>query len=200
MKLRSVAILVFDDIELLDFCGPFEVFSSLDRDHQPRPFSVFAVAPDAGEIKAANGLRVLPEHDFSNCPPIDILVVPGGVGTRMEMNNLTVIEWIKGVSETAELTLSVCTGALLLARAGLLSGLRATTHLGAIDLLREVAPDTEVVAERRYVDNGNVILSAGISAGMDMSLYVISRLHGIEAAERTASHMEYDWGCANSFL
>lgn len=193
MKTRSVAILVFDDVELLDFCGPFEVFSSLDRAVQPPPFNVFAVASGGGLITAANGLRVAPAYDFAGCPPIDILVVPGGVGTRREMNNPAVIEWIGRVSEAAELILSVCTGALLLARAGLLVGLRATTHHGAMDLLREVAPEAEVVDERRYLDNGKIILSAGISAGMDMSLHVIARLHGEDAAERTARHMEYDW-------
>lgn len=193
MKPRSVAILVFDDVELLDFCGPFEVFSSLDRAAQPPPFNVFAVAAESHKITAANGLCVVPAHDFATCPSVDILVVPGGIGTRREMNNETVVEWIRRVSEEAELTLSVCTGALLLARAGLLGGLRATTHHGAIDLLREVAPEAVVVAERRYVDNGRLVLSAGISAGMDMSLHVIARLHGTDAAERTARHMEYDW-------
>ena len=193
MKPRNVAILVFDDVELLDFCGPFEVFSSLDREQRPAPFKVFTVAPEPGHITAANGLCVKHAHDFSTCPPVDVLVVPGGVGTRREMNNATVGDWVGRVSREAELTLSVCTGALLLARAGLLAGLRATTHHGAIDLLREVAPDAEVTAERRYVDNGNIVLSAGISAGMDMSLHVIARLHGIEAAQRTARHMEYDW-------
>lgn len=193
MKTRSVAILVFDDVELLDFCGPFEVFSSLDRAAQPPPFKVFAVAPGVGEIKAANGLRVVPDHDFETCPAIDILVVPGGIGTRREMNNPKVFEWIGRVSESAELILSVCTGALLLARAGLLGGLRATTHHGAIGLLREIAPEAEVAAGRRYLDNGKIILSAGISAGMDMSLHVVARLHGEDAAERTARHMEYDW-------
>ena len=120
-------------------------------------------------------------------------MVPGGQGTRQEMHNLALVEWIRQSSEKAELVLSVCTGALLLAKAGLLAGLEATTHHGATDLLREVAPKTIIPAARRFVDNGRVICSAGVAAGIDMSLHVVARLLGREVAERTAHQMEYPW-------
>ena len=123
----------------------------------------------------------------------DLLLVPGGQGTRKEMHNPALIEWIKQASTKAELVLSVCTGALLLAKAGLLDGLEATTHHGATDLLRQVAPKTTVHADRRFIDDGQVVCSAGIAAGIDKSLYVVARLLGWEVAEKTARQMEYPW-------
>jgi len=129
----------------------------------------------------------------TNRPRPDVLLVPGGYGTRRQMNNEVLIEWLKQQAETVELLLSVCTGALVLAKAGLLEGLSATTHRGALGLLREVAPETSVLDSERVVDNGRVILSAGISAGIDMALHVVSRLLGEAQAEETARYMEYDW-------
>ena len=124
---------------------------------------------------------------------MEILVVPGGWGTRQQMINPTIIQWIKESAAKAELVLSVCTGALLLAKAGLLAGLSATTHYAALELLRQNAPNTTVISDRRFVDNGKIILSAGISAGIDMSLHVVARLLGKEEALETARYMEYDW-------
>ncbi len=193
METRTVAILIFDGVELLDFCGPFEVFSTLDRDREVPRFEVFAIAETAEPVRARNGLEVIPARCFADEPRIDVLIVPGGIGTRRELGNARLIEWIRKTSGSAELTLSVCTGALLLAQAGLLQGLKVTTHFKALDLLREIAPGAEVLPERRYVDNGDIVLSAGISAGMDMSFHVIARLHGEDAAEEAARHMEYDW-------
>ncbi|MGE0606113.1 MAG: DJ-1/PfpI family protein [Pirellulales bacterium] len=190
---QNLAILIFDDVEVLDFCGPFEVFSVAARQADPLAFNVFTVAESAGPVLARNGLSVNPAFQLKDCPRPDILLVPGGQGSRREMHNAALIEWIRQTAGRAELTLSVCTGALLLAKAGLLDGLEATTHHHALDLLRENAPATTVLAGRRFVDNGEVICSAGISAGIDMSLYVVSRLLGQEAARRTADQMEYDW-------
>ena len=130
---------------------------------------------------------------LADCPQLDLLLVPGGQGTRKEMHNPSIIELIKQVSEKAELVLSVCTGALLLAKAGLLDGLEATTHHGSIELLRPKAPKTTVHADRRFVDNGRVVCSAGIAAGIDINLHIISRLLGQEVAEKTARQMEYPW-------
>ena len=187
---RTLAILIFDDVEVLDFCGPFEVFSVANRFTEPPTFNVLTVAENAGPVVTRGGLSVNPHHRLGDCPRPDLLVVPGGQGTRREMHNLALIDWIKARSQEAELVLSVCTGALLLAKAGLLDGLEATTHHGAIDLLRGVAPKTTVHADRRFVDNGRVICSAGIAAGIDMGLHVIARLLGREVAEKTARQME----------
>ena len=190
---KNLAILIFPEVEVLDFCGPFEVFSVANRFTEPAAFQVFTVAERAGPVIACNGLSVNPHFQLDNCPRPDILLIPGGQGTRTEMHNERLIEWIKDQARTAELMLSVCTGALLLARAGLLEGLEATTHHGAIDLLRKTAPNTTVHANCRYVDNGRVVCSAGIAAGIDMSLHVTARLAGAEVAAKTAEQMEYPW-------
>lgn len=192
-RARNVAILVFDEVEVLDFCGPFEVFSVTGRRDDLNPFNVYTVAERSGPIIARNHLSVNPRYTISECPQPDILVVPGGYGARKEMHNTALIDWIKGCSEKAELVLSVCTGALLLAKAGLLEGLAATTHHRALELLKEVAPNTTIEGSKRFVDNGRIILSAGISAGIDMSLYVVAKLFGEEQALETTQYMEYDW-------
>lgn len=190
---RTLAILIFDDVEVLDFCGPFEVFSVANRFTDPAPFNVFTVAEKAGPIVARNGLSVNPHYRLSDCPHADLLLVPGGQGTRREMHNQVLIDWIGQAAGKAELVMSVCTGALLLGKAGLLDGLEATTHHGSFDLLRQVAPQTTVHEDRRFVDNGRVICSAGIAAGIDMSLHVVGRLLGKEVAHKTARQMEYSW-------
>lgn len=190
---RNLAILIYDDVEVLDFCGPFEVFSVASRFTDPAAFNVFTVAEKDGPILTRGGLRVHPHHRLSDCPRPDLLVVPGGQGSRREMNNQPLLDWIRQVSAQAEFTLSVCTGALILAKAGLLDGLEATTHHAAIDLLRQAAPRTTVHAIRRVVDNGRVICSAGIAAGIDMSLHVVERLLGGQVAIKTTQHMEYPW-------
>jgi transcriptional regulator GlxA family with amidase domain len=190
---RNLAILLFEDVEVLDFCGPFEVFAVANRFTDPPAFNVFIVAETPGPVLTRGGLSVNPHYRLVDCPRPDLLLVPGGQGTRREMHNAALIEWIKARSQEAELVLSVCTGALLLAKAGLLDGLEATTHHGAIDLLREVAPKTAVHADRRFVDNGQVICSAGIAAGIDMGLHVVVRLLGSEVAEQTARQMESPW-------
>lgn len=189
---RHVAILIFDDVEVLDFCGPFEVFA-VTRDYTDgvtELFKVYTVAQKPGPVIARNGLSVNPTYTLDNHPKPDIFLVPGGRGTRTAMFNDTLLNWIK--AQQAELTLSVCTGALMLARAGVLEGLAATTYHTAFDLLAEHAPNTTLRPGDRFVDNGTVITSAGISAGIDMALYVVSKLHGAKQAEWTAAHMEYD--------
>lgn len=190
---RNVAILIFDEVEVLDFCGPFEVFSVTGKRENLSPFTVYTVAEKSGPILARNHLSVNPRYTIWDCPQPDILLVPGGLGTRKEMHNSVLTEWIKGCSQRAELVLSVCTGALLLAKAGLLEGLAATTHHGALELLKEVAPNTTIRTTERFIDNGRIIVSAGISAGIDMSLYVVAKLLGKEQALETAHYMEYDW-------
>jgi transcriptional regulator GlxA family with amidase domain len=195
MPTRNVAIFMFDDVEVLDFAGPFEVFSvTSELNKDSRPFAVSTVAEHPGAVSARNGLSVNPDCTFSDCPPPDILIVPGGLGTRKLIDNSAVINWIENCSQTAELVLSVCTGSLLLAKAGLLEGLAATTHHRALDLLRELAPNTTIIENQRFVDNGKIITSGGIAAGIDMSLHVVGKLLGAAQAAETAAHMEYNIG------
>ncbi len=189
---RNLAIFLFNDAEILDFCGPYEVFSVANRFAEPTAFNVFTVA-EQSPVVAANGLSVNADYTLQDCPAPHLLLVPGGIGTRTEMHNQRIIAWIKQAADCAELVLSVCTGALLLGKAGLLDGLEATTHHVAFDTLREVAPTTTVHEDKRFIDNGRVITSAGIAAGIDMSLHVVERLCGRETAAATAKQMEYPW-------
>ncbi len=190
---RNVAIFIFDEVEVLDFCGPFEVFSVTGKRDGSNPFNVYTVAQEKRPILARNELSINPRYTLADCPAPDILLIPGGFGTRREMHNSTVLDWVKRHSQTTELLLSVCTGALVLAKANLLDGLSATTHHGAIELLRETAPNTKIEPKQRFIDNGKIIISAGISAGIDMSLYVVAKLLGSAQAWETAKYMEYDW-------
>lgn len=188
---RRVAIVIFDEVEVLDFCGPFEVFSVTGGRQNEKPFQVVTVAERLKPIIARGGLSINPTHDFDGCPEVDIVVVPGGMGTRREMNNPRMIEWLTKRAGKAELVLSVCSGALVLAKAGLLEGMTATTHHGALEELRRISPSIDIDCSQRFIDNGRVIVSAGISAGIDMSLHVVARLLGGEQALETARYMEY---------
>lgn len=189
---RNVAILVFDDVEVLDFAGPFEVFAVTDELRSHEAFNVFTVAPNPGTVRARNGLKVVPDFTVGDCPAPHILIIPGGQGTRAFLGNDVLLEWIQTASRAAEVTMSVCTGALLLGKAGLLDGLRVTTHHLVIDLLREVAPRAIVDPGARFHDNGSILTAAGISAGIDCSLHLVGRLLGEQAATKTASYMEYE--------
>jgi transcriptional regulator GlxA family with amidase domain len=194
-KTRTVGILIFDEVEVLDFCGPFEVFSvaAARGPDDERPFQVFTIGRSADPVRTRGGMSVTPHVAMSGVEAIDLLLVPGGQGTRPLVNDKEMIDWIRARAATAELVLSVCTGALLLGKAGLLDGLAATTHHRALELLKQIAPQTTVRSDVRYVDNGRVITSGGIAAGIDMSLHVVARLLGKEHAAATARHMEYPW-------
>ena len=191
---RNVAILVFDDVEVLDFAGPFEVFAVADELQEHTAFNVFTVAPRPGTVRARNGLKVVPDYAVENCPTAHVLVIPGGAGTRALLGNPVIIEWIRLRSRSAEATMSVCTGALLLAKAGLLDGLRVTTHHENIGDLRTLAPRAVVDPGALFHDNGTVLTSAGISAGMDCSLHLVGRLLGDPVAASAANYMEYGPG------
>ncbi len=194
---RNVAIFIFDDVEVLDFCGPFEVFSvARPQRNGAIPFSVYTVAETARPILTTGHLSVNPRYTIQDCPPPDILLIPGGDGTRREMQNAVVLDWIKAAAPRVELLLSVCTGALILARTGLLDGLSTTTYHAAFEELRAAVPNTILCPDRRFVDNGRIILSGGISAGIDMAFHVVARLLGKETALATAAYMEYDWNGA----
>jgi transcriptional regulator GlxA family with amidase domain len=190
---KNVAILVFDNVEVLDFAGPFEVFAVTDELSDHSAFSVMTVAPQPGTVRARNGLKVVPDYALEACPQPHVLVVPGGEGVRALLRNPVVLEWIQTRARKAELTMSVCTGALLLAKIGILDGLRVTTHHLVVNELRRMAPNAAVDPSARFHDNGSILTSAGISSGIDCSLHVVGRLLGNEAAAATARYMEYEW-------
>jgi transcriptional regulator GlxA family with amidase domain len=195
---RNVGILIFDDVEVLDFCGPFEVFATTTlpdadrRDDEAKLFNVFTIAEESDLIKCRGGLLVQPHYTIENHPRLDILLVPGGFGTRREVHNARLLDWIALQDKTTELTTSVCTGAFLLAERGLLDNLSATTHWGSLECLQAAYPSISVRSGIRYVDNGHIITSAGVSAGIDMSLHIVARLLGETTAQETAKQMEYE--------
>lgn len=188
---RKVAILLFDEVEVLDFAGPFEVFAVTNELSGNEAYQVFTVSATERLVRARNGLQVVAEFTWGGEPPPDVLIIPGGFGTRALLERAGLLEWVRRRAQTAELVMSVCTGSLVLAKAGLLDGLRATTHHECLELLRELAPRTEIAANERFVDNGKLLTAAGISAGIDCSLHVVARHLGSEASERTARYMEY---------
>jgi transcriptional regulator GlxA family with amidase domain len=197
MTKTNVGIFLFDDVEVLDFAGPFEVFSRARlapdaesrRSDESAPFKVFTVAQSA-PITATGGLRVIPEHHWDAAPPIDILVLPGGFGTRPLLDQQATLEWIQQTALRAKLVTSVCTGSLLLAKAGLLRGRRATTHWAAHDLLQSIDPSVSVVRDARVVRD-TIFSSAGVSAGIDMAFDVVESMYGKAVADETAHYIEY---------
>lgn len=194
----NVGILVFNDIEVLDFAGPYEVFTTASRVFRrgqpdaPNPFTVFTLGKTRDPVRARAGLGVFPDFGFDRHPDIDLLLVPGGVVTA-ELEEPEVIRWIAETSTRAKVTASICTGAFLLAKAGLLDGKSATTHWEDIADLRAMFPAVKVLERRRWVDEGRIVSSAGISAGIDMSLHLVERLASRQLAERTARQMDFDW-------
>ena len=193
---RTVGILLFNEVEVLDFAGPFEVFSLAENAANNKYFDVITIAENQAPISARNGLQVIPDYNFTNHPDIDVLIIPGGYGAeKIEIHNKVVIDWIITQANLAELTLSACTGALLLAEAGLLAGRSATTHWMDLDNLASY-PDIDVISHTRFVDASddtcNIVTSAGISAGIHASLYCIEKLIDSETMRATAHRMEFD--------
>ncbi|CAM3525770.1 DJ-1/PfpI family protein [Polaromonas hydrogenivorans] len=197
MSLR-VSILVFDAVEALDFAGPYEVFTTASRVHgRNHPgaaplFDVTCVARDLLPVQARAGLRILPRHSFADSPPCELLIVPGGVVDGATTCPRT-LDWIARTAQQAQITASVCTGAFLLAASGVLTSETVTTHWEDVADLRARFPGLTVREGPRWVDAGPVLTSAGISAGMDMCLYLVARLAGQVLAERTARQMDYAW-------
>ena len=193
----NVGIYIYENAEVLDFSGPFEVFSTAGRlANSATPFNVFLVAETKHPVLARGNYSINPHYGFSDHPPIDVLIIVGGIHAE-ELKKTRVIDWVSQAAIDARLVASVCTGAFILAEAGLLSGLRATTHWEDIDELRNSYPSLTVVKSQRWVDEGKLVTSGGISAGIDMSLHLVTRLLGVALAEKTAKQMEFDW-CENS--
>ncbi len=196
MDPRRVGILVFPEVEVLDFCGPFEVLSVTRLDEEQRrqsksPYEILVIAESPGVVVATGGLKVVADHGLDDCPRLDALVAPGGWGTRREMNNERLIDWLRERARDVTALTSVCTGSLLLGKAGLLDGKRATTHWRALGEMRRLFPAVDVIDDQHVVEEGDVITSAGISAGIDMALLVVARHHGDAVARATARYMEY---------
>lgn len=189
---RNVAIFVFQGMELLDFAGPGEVFAAA----HPK-FKVYTVAASTEPIVSQGFVKIVPEYSIQDCPKPDLLVIPGGA-TSATVKNPDVIAWVKRVSGENELTMSVCTGAFILAKAGLLDGREVTTHWFHVTRLGKSAPNIQVRSNVRFVDTGKILTTAGVSAGIDGSLHVVERLLGHEAAARIAKGMEYKWDGAKT--
>ena len=196
----TVGIYIFDNVEVLDFAGPYEVFTTASRvfnktssaSLENLPFEVFTVGKTKKSIYARAGLKLHPDYSITSHPTPDLLLIPGGVVTK-ELEDEDIISWIKSTSTFTTITASICTGAFLLAKAGLLEGKSSTTHWEDIDELRSMFPTLHVKENQRWVDEGSIVTSAGISAGIDMSLHLVERLMGQELAVNTAKQMEFDW-------
>ena len=189
---RHIGLLLFDDVEELDAVGPWEVLSYWTLHHPEDGWSISCVSRDGAPVVAAKGLTLSAHHSMSGMPPLDVLVHPGGQGTRPLMRNPQHLAWVDVQAATVPLMTSVCTGALVYAAAGLLAGRPATTHWESLDLLAELDPSIDVNPTARYVDDGNIITSAGVSAGIDMALHLVARFAGVDRAREVRRAIQYD--------
>ncbi|HXZ87861.1 MAG TPA: DJ-1/PfpI family protein [Candidatus Binataceae bacterium] len=187
---RTIGFVLFEGFELLDVFGPAEAYGIRDADGA---FRLAMVAQQPGPVTSAQGPAAVAEYGFADCPHLDLLLVPGGIGTRREVENHLMISWLQERSRAAEIVTSVCTGAGLLARAGILDGRRATSNKRALDWVMSQGPKVNWVPQARWVEDGKFATSSGVSAGIDMALALIARISGNEVAERVAIAMEYDW-------
>ena len=198
---KTVGIVIFDDAEELDFVGPYEVFTmsntvlerARDQHGDDRDgLDVRLIARSGDIVTCAKGMQVVPHRSFADAPPLDVLLVPGGIGTRRLVNDAELLAWIDQAATPCEWVTSVCTGALLLAAAGPARGKRVTTHWLALDELRQRGEAGEVVENQRYVRDGNLVTAAGVSAGIDMALWLVGQLYSPDHARATQRGMEYD--------
>ncbi|KAB7741218.1 DJ-1/PfpI family protein [Parvibaculum sedimenti] len=193
---RTIGILIFDDAEELDFVGPYEVFTMSNemfaRSENRRPDKVLLISETGRTVTCAKGMRVEPHAAIGDIDRLDLLLVPGGQGTRVEVNNKAITDWVARIAGTCEWVTSVCTGSLVLTAAGPAKGKRMTTHWAFIPTLRERGEAAEVLERVRYVRDGNVVTSAGVSAGIDMALWLVGQMHGEDHARATQLGMQYD--------
>ena len=186
-----VGVFLFDDAEELDVVGPYEVLA-LWADHSDLRPEVLTFSADGSGVRMAKGLRVVPDRSADDLGDLHVLVYPGGRGTRRLMNDPDHLAWVRGMRARTALMTSVCTGALVYAAAGLLAGRPATTHWGSLDLLAETDPSVLIDTEARFVDDGDVITSAGVSAGIDMALHLVARLESTDVARAVRRGIQYD--------
>lgn len=188
MKERRLGALLFPGWEMLDTCGPLEMFGNL-----PGAIEVVTVAQQAGPVPSAQGPAVVAAHGFDDCPPLDLLLIPGGIGTRTEVDNAALLDWLRARVPQAEVTMTVCTGTALPARAGLLDGRRATTNKAFFHWVAEQGPRVQWVKAARWVEDWPFVTASGVSAGIDMALAVVAHLFGAQFADKLAEATEYDW-------
>jgi transcriptional regulator GlxA family with amidase domain len=188
----AIAIALFDGAEELDWAGPWEVLAAWSEQWPDDGVEVFTLARSSDPVTCAKGLRVLPDQKWETAPPFDVLVYPGGRGTRRELKDEAVLDWLRGARERGALLTSVCTGALVYAAAGLLHDRPATTYWSQLDYLGELDPTIEVRPDDRFVDSGEIVTAAGVSAGIDMALHLVARLHSPERAREVRRYIQYD--------
>jgi len=187
-----IGIAIFEGVEELDFVGPWEVLGMWAGQWPEDGAKVFTMAQHEGVVECAKGMRVIPDHTWESAPPVDVLIYPGGRGTRPQVSDKEILAWLNTEAERGTLMTSVCTGSLVYAAAGLLDGRPATTHWSALDSLSELGNDIEVRPDDRYVDSGDVITASGVSAGIDMALHLVARLHSTERARDVKRAIQYD--------
>jgi transcriptional regulator GlxA family with amidase domain len=189
---HTIGFFLFEDSEELDWAGPWEVLSAWAVGWPDDEVATFTLARSEGPILCAKGLRVLPDHTWDTAPPFDVLIYPGGRGTRAHIGDDEIKSWVRDLAAAGTLLASVCTGSLVLADAGLLDGLPATTHWGSLDTLEKLGTGIEVRPDDRFVDNGGVVTAAGVSAGIDMALHLVARLHSPQRAREVRRYIQYD--------
>ncbi|MBP2832649.1 DJ-1/PfpI family protein [Aquimarina sp. U1-2] len=190
---RNVGILIFDNAEVLDFAGPFEVLSVTSELNNFELFNVFTVAENRNPISAVNGLSVNPKYDYKNSPDIDILIISGGFGVRQQIKNENTLNWIRNVHQKTEYTISICSGAMLLAALGLLDDKPYCTHHQVYDDIIEMVPTGIPQKDKRFVEVDKMYTSGGISAGIDVSFHIVEKMYEAQIAQKTARYMEYNW-------
>jgi len=188
----TIAVALFEGAEELDWAGPWEVLAAWSQGWPDDGVDVFTVAQTDGPVTSAKGLRVIPDHTWETAPDFDVLVYPGGRGTRPQVSDESVLGWLRGLADRGTLMTSVCTGSLVFAAAGLLDGSPATTHWENLDQLGDLGTGIEVRPDDRFVDNGSVITAAGVSAGIDMALHLVARLHSAQRARDVKRYIQYD--------
>lgn len=188
----NIGVALFDGAEELDWAGPWEVLAAWGEQWPDDGAHVFTLAREDRPVTCAKGLRVLPDETWETAPPLDVLIYPGGRGTRRELQDQAVLDWIRGLAAGETVVASVCTGSLVLAAAGLLDDKPATTHWASLELLPTLGREIEVRPDDRFVDNGNVLTAAGVSAGIDMALHLVARLHSTERAREVRRYIQYD--------
>lgn len=189
---RRLGIVLFDNVEELDAVGPWEVLAYWALNYRDDDVEISSLSPQGGEVTAAKGLRMVAQYSFADAPTYDVLVHPGGQGTRPQMRDDQHLEWVQKQRASVPLMTSVCTGSLVYAAAGLLRNRPATTHWASLDLLAETDPTIDVRREARYVDDGEIVTSAGVSAGIDMALHLVRRLAGEQRARDVRRGIQYD--------
>ncbi len=190
--MTRIAVALFEGAEELDWAGPWEVLAAWSQQWPDDGVEVFTLARVAEPVRCAKGVRVLPDHSWETAPSFDVLVYPGGMGTRRELKDEAVLHWLRGLRGNGTLMTSVCTGSLVYAAAGLLNGRPATTYWNQLDYLGELDPTVEVRRDDRFVDSGEVVTAAGVSAGIDMALHLVARLHSEQRAREVRRYIQYD--------